>query len=101
MECSNSYNITWIERIRVRSIVGIVFCDILTAVTTAFVENPPRASIIGAKYYGFPLAWIVETITKDFHTYIVFSSFVLDIVFWSLISCLGLFIMMKLTTWRR
>jgi hypothetical protein len=50
---------------------------------SGFVENRPDASVIGHRYYGFPLVW---RITKMFlgEEYLFFELFV-DCIFWIII----------------
>ena len=67
---------------------------------TGLVENPPRASIVGYRYYGHPLVWRV-TRTFELPPEYMFANLAMDAAFWiiifSLISIiLGKFVLPKL-----
>jgi len=68
--------------LRFRSLVGAIVCGVLLSLVLGLVENPPEASIIGAKHYGYPLAWRVVMISLTSRTDFNFSSLGIDIVFW-------------------
>ena len=44
---------------RFRSLFGAIACGVLVSLATGLVENRPEVSIIGFKYYGYPLVWRV------------------------------------------
>lgn len=63
-----------------RTLALVVVIGVCIGLVGGFVENQPDASVIGHKYYGFPLVW---RITKMFlgEEYLFFELFV-DCVFW-------------------
>ena len=78
-----------------RSLVGAIVCGILVALASGLVENPPGASIIGAKYYGHPLVWRVAIISLTTHVDFRFTSLAIDMVFWIVTIFLALIITEK------
>lgn len=76
--------------LRFRSLVGTIICGVLVSLATGLVEHPPRASIIGAKYYGYPLVWRVAIISLETRVDFRFISLALDMVFWIVASFLAL-----------
>jgi len=73
-----------------RNLFGAVVCGVLVSLATGAIENPPEASIIGARYYGYPLAWRVEMITMNNTTDFRFTNLAIDILFWLIISFMAL-----------
>ena len=73
-----------------RLLFGAVVCGVLISLATGVIENPPEARIIGATYYGHPLVWRVTMITLLRNTSFIFSSFVIDVAFWTFVSLLAL-----------
>ena len=69
-------------RTLLRNLVGAVVCGVLVSLATGAIENPPEASIIGARYYGYPLAWRVEMITMNNTIDFRFANLAIDILFW-------------------
>jgi hypothetical protein len=69
-------------RALLRNLFGAVVCGVLVSLATGAIENPPEASIIGARYYGYPLAWRVEMITMNNTINFRFANLALDILFW-------------------
>ena len=69
-------------RALLRNLFGAVVCGVLVSLATGALENPPEASIIGARYYGYPLAWRVEMITMNNTTDFIFANLAIDILFW-------------------
>jgi hypothetical protein len=65
-----------------KSSIGAIICGALIALATGLVENPPGASIIGAKYYGHPLVWRVVIISLTTRVDFRFTSLAIDMVFW-------------------
>jgi hypothetical protein len=65
-----------------RSLIGAIICGVLVALATGLVENPPGASIIGARYYGHPLVWRVVIISLTTRVDFRFTSLAIDIIFW-------------------
>lgn len=74
-----------IKSIRRPHLLAVVIGGILISLATGSIENPPEASIIGARYYGYPLVWRVTTITINYTTYFKFTELALDILFWTTI----------------
>ena len=65
-----------------KSLFGAIICGVLTSLITGIIENPPEASIIGAKYYGHPLVWRITMITLNISTSFKFTNLLIDIIFW-------------------
>ena len=66
--------------------VGAMVLGVLVALATGIVENPPEASIIGARYYGYPLIWrFTLTNSSEFR----FVNLALDVSFWFAISLIA------------
>jgi hypothetical protein len=78
-----------------RSLIGAVICGLLVALASGLVENPPGASIIGARYYGHPLVWRVAIISMTTRVDFRFTSLALDILFWISVIFLALIITEK------
>ncbi len=70
---------------RIKQIIFIIFCSILVSLLTGLVENNPSATIIGAKSYGYPLAWRTTIVSQTGLTNYNFGSLAADVVFWSLL----------------
>lgn len=64
---------------------GAAVCGVLVSLATGAIENPPEASIIGARYYGYPLVWRVTMITMNNTTDFRFANLAADILFWMII----------------
>lgn len=71
-------------------------CGIVVALATGLFENMPEASIIGAKYYGFPLYWRVTMILISPNDTFIFTSLAIDIAFWIVVSLAATLILGKL-----
>ena len=69
---------------------GAVVCGVLISLATGAIENLPEASIIGATYYGYPLAWRVTMTTLNNTTSFRFADLALDALFWIIISFVAL-----------
>lgn len=80
--------------LRFKSLVVAMFCGVLVSLATGFVENPPEASIIGFKYYGYPLVWRVTKTLQP--TEFRFASLAIDAAFWITISFLVSIILEKI-----
>lgn len=65
-----------------KSLFGIIICGVLVSLATGVIENPPEASIVGAKYYGHPLVWRITMITLNISTSFTFTNLVIDTLFW-------------------
>lgn len=63
------------------SLIAAVFCGAIVSLATGLIENPPRASVIGYRYYGHPLVWRV-TRTFELPTEYMFARLALDAAFW-------------------
>jgi hypothetical protein len=68
-----------------KQIIFIIFCSILVSLVTGLLENNLSATIIGAKSYGYPLAWRTIIVSPAGLTNYNISSLVADVVFWSLL----------------
>ncbi|MDH5460603.1 MAG: hypothetical protein OEZ29_05585 [Candidatus Bathyarchaeota archaeon] len=68
-----------------RHLFGAAVCGVLVSLATGAIENPPEASIIGARYYGYPFAWRVTMITMNNTTDFRFANLAADILFWVII----------------
>jgi len=68
-----------------RLFLGALVCGVTVSLVTGIIENPPDAfSIIGARYYGYPLVWrVTMTLQPDD---LWFSNLMVDIIFWIVIS---------------
>jgi len=77
-----------------RSLVLGVVVGVCITLVGGFVENPPAASVIGHRYYGWPLVW---RITKTFlpEEYRYFELF-LDCLFWIVVVLLVTLLAKKL-----
>lgn len=83
------------SQIIIKSIVGAIFCGVLVSLATGIIENSPGFSIIGARYYGYPLVWRV-TMTlqpQEFR----FVDLAIDVMFWIIVSLVALIILMNLS----
>jgi len=69
-------------RYLIYSIVG----GIVVTLLTAFIPNTP-GMLLGAVWYGFPLAWLIRMIVApQFFPYTVsMVNMILDVVFWVVI----------------
>ncbi len=68
-----------------KHIVRVALCGILSALATGFIENPPEASITGAKYHGYPLVWRITHVPQTFHPIkYLLSELIINILFWSI-----------------
>lgn len=70
-----------------RLLVIALVCGALVSLGTGLVENPPRASIIGYRYYGHPLVWRV-TRTFELPPEYMLANLAMDAAFWIIISSL-------------
>lgn len=79
-------------------LLGAVLCGVLISLVTGIVWHPPNASIIGATYYGHPLVWrvILSTITSTTKYY--FINFVIDALFWMIVSFGAWIVVEKIVT---
>ena len=78
-----------------RSLVVAMVLGVLVSLASGLVENPPD-SIIGAKYYGYPLVWRVDMITLTNTITLRFTSLAIDIIVWFAISFVVLIILEKI-----
>jgi len=75
-------------------LVGAVVCGFLVSLATGIIENSPQASIIGARYYGYPLVWrITMTLQPD---KIDLTTLAMDTLFWVIISSVALILLEKI-----
>jgi len=77
-----------------RILVLVVVVGVCIGLVGGFVENPPEASVIGHRYYGWPLVW---RITKTFlpEEYRYFELFA-DCLFWFFVVAVVYFVARKL-----
>lgn len=77
---------------RLKILVGAVVLGVLVSLATGIIENPPEAGIIGARYYGYPLAWRFNLVNS---TEFRFTNLAVDVSFWFAISLIALIIIEK------
>jgi hypothetical protein len=70
---------TFETKVLLRHLFGAAVCGVLVSLATGAIENPPEASIIGARFYGWPLIWRV---TMNKTTGFKFANLAIDILFW-------------------
>ena len=79
-----------------KPIVWIVLCGILSAIATGFIENPPEASITGAKYHGYPLVWRITHVPQTFQPIkYLLSELIINILFWSIVALIVFIVLVK------
>ena len=83
-----------------RLLVIAAICGALVSLGTGLVENPPRASIVGYRYYGHPLVWRV-TRSLELPPEYMLTNLAVDAAFWIIIFSLtsiivGKFVLPKL-----
>lgn len=88
------------KSLRSRTLAGTVVSGVLVSLVTGLIENPPEASIIGARHYGYPFVWRITMTTMTGSAEIRFASLAIDAAFWVAISQLALITMEKLPTLR-
>ena len=73
-----------------RGLVLVVVLGVCIGLVSGFVENPPEASVIGHKYYGYPLVW---RITKTFlgEEYLYFELFIDCLIWIAIVSVIAVF----------
>ncbi|UCC33910.1 MAG: hypothetical protein JSW53_02600 [Candidatus Bathyarchaeota archaeon] len=74
-----------------RCVAVAIVCGLLLSLATGIVENPPDASLIGYRFYGYPLVWRVTKTLQP--TELKFANLAVDIVFWIIASLLALIIL--------
>ena len=76
-------------------LIAVVCGSLVTLVTGLLVNTPPL--LVGATHYGYPLAWLTRLIIAPeyFPWRVRVMELVLDIVVWSAISAIVLFIMKR------
>ena len=82
---------------RLRTLIMAIICGIGISLVTGFFENMPDASIIGARYYGFPLYWRVSMVLISPKDTFILTNLAIDIVFWFL-AILAVFIILGKVT---
>ena len=76
--------------------VWIVLCGILSAIATGFIENPPEASITGAKYHGYPWVWRITPVPQTFQPIkYLLSDLLMDIIFWCIVTLIIFIVLSK------
>lgn len=77
-----------------RGLIFIVVVGVCIGLVTGFVENPPEASVIGHKYYGWPLIWrVTKTLMPEEYSYFELS---VDCLFWFFVVAVVYVIVRKL-----
>jgi len=78
-----------------RLVVSILGGEILTLLTGLFSNTPQM--LVGAEHYGFPLAWLIRMIVApEYNPWrIEFVNFLADVVVWSVILLVIVFIVEK------
>jgi len=83
-----------LQALRLRSLVVATLCGILLSLATGLVENPPEASVIGSRYYGYPLAWRVTRTLQPADLNLI--NLAVDALLWFVISLLAVIILDKI-----
>jgi len=82
------------DKVDLRGLILVVVISFCIGLVSGFVENPPEASVIGHKYYGWPLVWrIIRMFLGE--EYLYFELFV-DLLFWFLIVAIVYVVVKKL-----
>ncbi len=78
-----------------RLVVSILGGEIITLLTGLFSNTPQM--LVGAEHYGFPLAWLIRMIVApEYNPWrIEFVNFLADVVVWSVILLVVVFIVEK------
>ncbi len=78
-----------------RLVVSILGGEIITLLTGLFSNTPEM--LVGAEHFGFPLAWIIRMIVAPVYNpwRIEFVNFLADVVVWSVILLVIVFIVEK------
>jgi len=78
-----------------RLVVSILGGEIITLLTGLFSSTPEM--LVGAEHYGFPLAWLIRMIVApEYNPWrIEFVNFLADVVVWSVILLVIVFIVEK------
>jgi hypothetical protein len=78
-----------------RLVVSILGGEIITLLTGLFSNTPEM--LVGAEHYGFPLAWLIRMIVApEYNPWrIEFVNFLADVVAWSVILLVIVFIVEK------
>jgi hypothetical protein len=78
-----------------RVVVSIVGGEVVTLLTGLFSNTPEM--LVGAEHYGFPLAWLIRMIVApEYNPWrIEFVNFLADVVVWSVILLVIVFIVGK------
>jgi hypothetical protein len=78
-----------------RLVVSILGGEIITLLTGLFSNTPEM--LVGAEHYGFPLAWLIRMIVApEYNPWrIEFVNFLADVVVWSVILLVIVFIVEK------
>jgi hypothetical protein len=79
-----------------RLLVSVFGGEIITLLTGLFSSTPQM--LVGAEWFGFPLAWLIRMVVGPEYTNpwrIEFLSFLADVVVWSVILLVVVFIVEK------
>ena len=78
-----------------RLVVAIIGGIIITLLTGLFSSTPQM--LVGAEWYGFPLAWLIRmVVAPEYNPWKVeFLNFIADVVVWSVILLVIVFIVDK------
>ena len=66
----------------IRPLIVALFCGVLTSLVSGLFANPPKASIIGAEYYGYPIVWRVVMVSLIKSVDYRIPSLAVNTVFW-------------------
>jgi len=77
-----------------RGLVLVVVLGVCIGLVSGFFENPPEASVIGHKYYGYPFSWrISDPFVGESYDYL---KLFVDSLFWAVIVLLVVLLAKKL-----
>lgn len=85
-----------LDAMNVKTLLIAVVCgSLVTLATGLFANTPPM--LVGATHYGYPLAWLTRLIIAPqyFPWRVNVLELVLDVVVWSAVSAIVLFIMKR------
>lgn len=84
---------------REKLVVFAVIGGVAAAFLTGLIENTPTA-LVGAVWYGYPLAWLIRRVVAPQYSPWVVEPFqlILDIILWTLIIAVVIFAYSKIGT---
>jgi hypothetical protein len=74
-------------------VVVAVVCGILITLLTGLMPSTPFG-LVGASWYGYPLTWLIRRVLAPQYNpwYPKFINLVFDIVFWSVVTAMVMFL---------